>query len=78
MAGNLEGVFAVDYRPLVATENQNPDEAELSFDIKELGTYRCESLCVCVLECVLAWSAPCCHLSPCQTNRLYERKRRLP
>lgn len=40
MAGNLEGVFAVDYRPLVATDDQKPEEAELSFDIEELGTYR--------------------------------------
>ncbi|CAM9503860.1 unnamed protein product, partial [Hapterophycus canaliculatus] len=40
MAGNLEGVFAVDYRPLVATEDQKAEEAELSFDIQELGTYR--------------------------------------
>ncbi len=40
MAGNLEGVFAVDYRPLVATEDQGPEEADLSFDIEELGTYR--------------------------------------
>lgn len=40
MAGNLEGVFAVDYRPLVATDGQKPEEADLSFDIEELGTYR--------------------------------------
>ncbi|CAM9826332.1 unnamed protein product, partial [Ectocarpus sp. 8 AP-2014] len=40
MAGNLEGVFAVDYRPLVATDDQKPEEAEISFDIQELGTYR--------------------------------------
>lgn len=43
MAGNLEGVFAVDYRPLVATTDDaggKPAEAELSFDIEELGTYR--------------------------------------
>lgn len=45
MAGNLEGVFAVDYRPLVATDDQKPEEAELSFDIEELGTYRCVCLC---------------------------------
>lgn len=47
MAGNLEGVFAVDYRPLVATDDQRPEEAELSFDIEELGTYRCACVCVC-------------------------------
>lgn len=40
MAGNLEGVFAVEYRPLVATVDGKPEEAELSFDIEELGTYR--------------------------------------
>ena len=40
MAGNLEGVFAVDYRPLVVTEDGKPEEADLSFDIEELGTYR--------------------------------------
>ena len=45
MAGNLEGVFAVDYRPLVATDDQKPEEAELSFDIEELGTCRCVCLC---------------------------------
>lgn len=41
MTGNLEGVFAVDYRPLVATEDGKPEEADLSFNIEELGTYRC-------------------------------------
>lgn len=41
MAGNLEGVFAVDYRPLVAIEDGKPEEADLSFNIEELGTYRC-------------------------------------
>lgn len=43
MAGNLEGVFAVDYRPLVASTEDvqgKQEEAELSFDIEELGTYR--------------------------------------
>lgn len=40
MAGNLEGVFAVDYRPLVPSDKGKPEEAELSFVIEELGTYR--------------------------------------
>lgn len=40
MTGNLEGVFAVDYRPLVATEDGKPEEADLSFEIEELGAYR--------------------------------------
>lgn len=40
MAGNLEGVFAVDYRPLVDTDEGRPEEADLSFEIQELGTYR--------------------------------------
>lgn len=43
MAGNLEGVFAVDYRPLVASTEHaegKPEEAELSFNVEELGTYR--------------------------------------
>ncbi|CAN0440394.1 unnamed protein product, partial [Laminaria digitata] len=41
MAGNLEGVFAVDYRPLVDTgDDGRPEEADLSFEIEELGTYR--------------------------------------
>lgn len=43
MAGNLEGVFAIEYRPLVPTQdNGKADDADLSFDIEELGTYRYE------------------------------------
>lgn len=50
MAGNLEGVFAVDYRPLVATEDGSPKQADLSFDIEELGTYRCACCWRCKIQ----------------------------
>lgn len=40
MAGNVEGVFAVEYRPLIPTDDEKPEEAELAFEIEELGTYR--------------------------------------
>ena len=38
MAGNKEGTFELEYRPLVATVGA--EKAELSFDIEELGNYK--------------------------------------
>jgi hypothetical protein len=38
MAGNKEGTFELEYRPLVAT--QGAEKAQLSFDIEELGNYK--------------------------------------
>lgn len=59
----LEGVFSVDYRPLVATDDGQAQEADLSFDIEELGTYR---YTICMgggRTCVLIVGAGCTHCS---------------
>ncbi|CAM9897256.1 unnamed protein product, partial [Choristocarpus tenellus] len=39
MSGNLEGVFALEYRPLLPTE-PGPEETEIRINIEELGMYR--------------------------------------
>ncbi|CAM9160937.1 unnamed protein product, partial [Discosporangium mesarthrocarpum] len=39
MTGNLEGVFALEYRPLLPTES-GPEDTEIRIEINELGVYR--------------------------------------
>lgn len=66
-----EGVFAVDYRPLVATDDGQPHEADLSFDIEELGTYRYMSiwlLSACVILLLLV--AACAVISAIEVTNL--------
>lgn len=65
MAGNLEGVFAVEYRPLLTPEGGRPLEEELVFNIEELGTYR---YCSVVLSLVNTIFPRGVDLSPADLN----------